>query len=116
MPHFHLLSSPLPIQWKRESFIDNDIVVIIFVDHDTDPQYAYKSAIMDFDPKCMWPHFNYIFALVTYDPVTKSYHLVVYTEENVPLFGPRLPSRAVFTDFATFRNFLLAKCKDDVIF
>jgi len=86
-------------------------VVIIFVDYDTDPEEAYKSAIVDFDPGCMCSHFNHIFALVTFSHLTQSYRLVVHTAKSVPAFGPSLPLRGEFRDFATFRDFLLAKCK-----
>ena len=59
----------------------------------------------------MRSHFNHIFALVTYNHVTESYHLVIHTAESVPAFGPPLPMRGEFTDFIAFRDFLLAKRK-----
>ena len=99
------------MQLERKRHIGNDIVVIIFVDYDTDPAEAYRSAIMDFDPSYMRSHFNHIFALVTYSHVTESYRLVVHTAESVPAFGPSLPPRGEFNDFVVFRDFLLAKCE-----
>lgn len=96
---------------ERKRHIGNDIVVLIFVDYEDDPEEAYKSAIMDFDPGYMRSHFNHIFALVTYNHVTETYRLVVHTAESVPTFGPRLPVRGEFHDFVTFRDTLLAKCE-----
>ena len=99
------------MQLERKRHVGNDIVVIIFVDYNTDPEDAYRSAIMNFDPDCMRSHFNHIFALVTYNHVTESYRLVVHTAESVPSFGPPLPIKGEFNDFVAFRDFLLAKRK-----
>lgn len=103
--------SPPPPQLERKRHIGNDIVVIIYVDYETDPEEAYRSATVDFDPSCMKSHFNHIFALVTYDPSMATYRLVLHSAESVPAFGPPLPLNGKFTDFVTFRDFLLAKCK-----
>lgn len=98
-------------QLERKRHIGNDIVVIIYVDYDTDPEEAYRSAIMNFDPNCMRSHFNHIFALVMYNHMTDNYRLVIHTAESVPTFGPPLPAKGQFSDIAAFRDFLLAKCK-----
>jgi len=96
---------------ERKRHIGNDIVVIIFVDYDTDPEDAYRSALRDFDPSCMRSHFNHIFALVSYNHLTECYRLIMYSAESVPEFGPPLPFKAEFPNSAAFRDFLLAKCE-----
>ena len=100
----------LVLQLERKRHLGNDIVVIIYVDYDIDPEEAYKSAITNFNPSYMRSHFNHIFALVTYNHLTESYHLVVHSAESVPAFGPPLPMSGEFTDVGNFRDFLLAKC------
>ncbi len=99
------------LQLERKRHIGNDIVVIIFMDYDTDPEDAYRSALEDFDPSCMRSHFNHIFALVSYNHVTECYHLVIYSAESVPEFGPPLPYKGQFKNSRAFRDFLLAKCE-----
>ena len=97
-------------QLERKRHIGNDIVVIIFVDHDDDPEDAITSA-MHFDPTCMKSHFNHIFALVTYDDRSDQYKLVIHSAISVPEFGPLIPPGGEFADHTTFRDFLLAKCE-----
>ena len=40
---------------------------------------------------------------------TDSYHMSVFSEKSVPLFGPSLPSPAVFKRGEAFRRFILVK-------
>ena len=95
---------------ERKRHIGNDIVVVVFVDHDTDPEDAITST-MHFDPCCMKSHFNHIFALVTYNDQMDQYKVAVHSAESVPDFGPLLPLDGKFTNHTKFREFLLAKCK-----
>ena len=95
---------------ERKRHIGNDIVVIIFVDYDTDPELASLSA-MYFDPCCMKSHFNHIFALVSYSDLTEEYKVVFHSAESVPEFGPLLPPEGRFSNHTKFREFLLTKCK-----
>ena len=41
--------------------------------------------------------------------------LTVYSEKNVPIFGPPLPCPPVFHNHQEFRDFLLIKCKCCVV-
>ncbi|XP_064396401.1 GTPase-activating Rap/Ran-GAP domain-like protein 3 isoform X3 [Halichondria panicea] len=95
-------------QLERKRHIGNDIVVIIFVDYDTNPEEAIQAA-MNFNPQYMHSHFNHIFALVTYDGIANRYRVNVCSAESVPFFGPPLPCFGEFNDHISFRDFLLAK-------
>ena len=55
--------------------------------------------------------FSDIFLLVWYDEVDEGYRIQIFSEENVPLFGPPLPVPALFQDLDEFREFLLVKCR-----
>ena len=50
-----------------------------------------------------------IFALVTYLASDDAYRLHVYSEEQVPLFGPSLSCPPTFHKVSDFREFLLVK-------
>ncbi|KAL5011298.1 hypothetical protein ScPMuIL_009849 [Solemya velum] len=89
-------------QVERKRHIGNDIVNIIFFDCDPNKAPSFK-------PSMMKTRFTHIFAVVTYNPETLCYRLIVYTEESVPLFGPPLPCPPVFFDHREFRDFLLVK-------
>ncbi|XP_013417806.1 GTPase-activating Rap/Ran-GAP domain-like protein 3 isoform X2 [Lingula anatina] len=105
---FHV-SSLLPYstdnkqQVERKRHIGNDIVNIIYVEMNSDQQPSFR-------PSMMKTHFTHIYALVVYEKDTDKYRLNVYSAESVPLFGPPLPTPAVFADHAEFRDFLLVKC------
>ena len=109
----HLIACLICVQLERKRHIGNDIVVIIFVDYDTNPEEAIQSAL-NFNPKFMRSHFNHIFALVTYDATTDRYRMSVCSAESVPFFGPPLPCFGEFGDPISFRDFLLAKCEQCV--
>ncbi|XP_055959069.1 GTPase-activating Rap/Ran-GAP domain-like protein 3 [Patella vulgata] len=89
-------------QVERKRHIGNDIVNIVFVDCDSDKMPTFKPAMMK-------TRFTHIFAVVTYHRHNDSYRFYVFSEESTPLFGPPLPSPAVFTDHQEFRDFLLVK-------
>ncbi|CAC5375652.1 GTPase-activating Rap/Ran-GAP domain-like protein 3,Rap1 GTPase-activating protein 2 [Mytilus coruscus] len=76
-------------QVERKRHIGNDIVNILFYECDS-PQ-------------------KYIFAVVCFCQDDLTYRLNVLSEESVPLFGPPLPTPAVFSDHQEFRDFLLVK-------
>lgn len=42
--------------------------------------------------------------------------LTVFSEKNVPIFGPPLPCPPVFSNHQEFRDFLLVKCKSVLFF
>ncbi|XP_071802131.1 GTPase-activating Rap/Ran-GAP domain-like protein 3 isoform X2 [Asterias amurensis] len=90
-------------QVERKRHIGNDIVTIVFQEQD-DPE-----AEPTFKPSMIKSHFTHIFALVTFNKLNNTYRLRVFSEESVPLFGPPLPSPAIFDDSHAFRDFLLVK-------
>ena len=110
LSHTHTHTLTYMHQLERKRHIGNDIVVIIFVDYDTDPELAITS-VMHFDPCCMKSHFNHIFALVTYNDQKNQYQLTIHSAVSVPEFGPLLPPEGKFSNRTKFREFLLAKCK-----
>ncbi|XP_048586836.1 GTPase-activating Rap/Ran-GAP domain-like protein 3 isoform X2 [Nematostella vectensis] len=91
-----------PQQVERKRHIGNDIVTIVF--QDTDDEYKPS-----FSPLGVKSKFIHIFALVTYNKHDDSYRVTVYSERNVPIFGPPLPCPPVFHSHLEFRNFLLVK-------
>ena len=97
-----------PLQLERKRHIGNDIVVIIFVDGEDEKA---REAALQFSPSCIKSHFNHIFALVSYNHDKNAYHLVTYSNKNVPEFGPPLPPSGEFTNHQGFRDFLLTKRK-----
>ena len=63
-----------------------------------------------FKPVFIKSQFTHVYLVVCYEPQYNSYHLTVYSEKSVPLFGPSLPGCGGFSDHQTFRRFLLVKC------
>ena len=52
--------------------------------------------------------------MVTFDEEEDAYGLQVYSSEAVPVFGPHLPTKKAFKDHLAFREFLLAKRKNEL--
>ncbi|KAL9988754.1 hypothetical protein ACROYT_G003237 [Oculina patagonica] len=90
-----------PQQVERKRHIGNDIVIIVFQDWD-DKSFS-------FSPPTIKSKFVHIYALVSYRKTDNSYRLTVFSEKNVPIFGPPLPCPPVFNDHQEFRDFLLVK-------
>ncbi|XP_074025682.1 GTPase-activating Rap/Ran-GAP domain-like protein 3 isoform X2 [Leptinotarsa decemlineata] len=91
-------------QVERKRHIGNDIVNIVFIDAQDDPESAHAQ----FNPTCIKSQFTHVFAVVTTDH-DNQYRLSVFSDEAVPLFGPGLPCPPVFCDPYLFREFLLVK-------
>lgn len=89
-------------QVERKRHIGNDIAVIVFVDGEPEEELAFK-------PSSIRTKFTHVFAVIRYSKKNKSYWLSVYSEENVPVFGPPLPVPARFVNPQEFRSFLLTK-------
>uniref|UniRef100_F7BDC0 Rap-GAP domain-containing protein n=1 Tax=Monodelphis domestica TaxID=13616 RepID=F7BDC0_MONDO len=115
---FHV-STKLPFtegdaqQLQRKRHIGNDIVAIIFQEENT-----------PFVPDMIASNFLHAYIVVQAEnPAgeTPSYKVSVTAREDVPLFGPPLPSPPVFQKSPEFREFLLTKltnaenacCKSD---
>uniref|UniRef100_K7GHD7 RAP1 GTPase activating protein 2 n=1 Tax=Pelodiscus sinensis TaxID=13735 RepID=K7GHD7_PELSI len=115
---FHV-STKLPFtegdaqQLQRKRHIGNDIVAIIFQEENT-----------PFVPDMIASNFLHAYIVVQVEsPETdnESYKVSVTAREDVPSFGPSLPSPPVFQKNAEFREFLLTKlinaenacCKSD---
>ncbi|XP_007435224.2 rap1 GTPase-activating protein 2 isoform X1 [Python bivittatus] len=115
---FHV-STKLPFtegdtqQLQRKRHIGNDIVAIIFQEENT-----------PFVPDMIASNFLHAYIVVQAEnPETDnaSYKVAVTAREDVPSFGPSLPSPPVFQKNAEFREFLLTKlinaenacCKSD---
>ena len=62
-----------------------------------------------FKPVFIKSNFTHVYAVVAYMADTDSFHLSVFSEKSVPLFGPSLPNPAVFANHEEFRRFLLVK-------
>ncbi|XP_065313110.1 GTPase-activating Rap/Ran-GAP domain-like protein 3 isoform X2 [Gordionus sp. m RMFG-2023] len=92
-------------QLERKRHIGNDIVVIIYEDGD-EPGHHEKPT---FQPGMFKSQFTHIFALVTFLKEKNSYRLEVFSEENVPIFGPPLRNSPEFPNHQEFRDFLLVK-------
>ncbi|GAU97524.1 hypothetical protein RvY_08802-2 [Ramazzottius varieornatus] len=90
-------------QVERKRHIGNDIVNIVFADCPPGEHPTFK-------PQMVRSQFTHIFLLVWYDEADEGYRVQVFSEENVPLFGPPLPVPALFQDLDEFREFLLVKC------
>ncbi|XP_046845302.1 GTPase-activating Rap/Ran-GAP domain-like protein 3 isoform X2 [Xenia sp. Carnegie-2017] len=91
-----------PQQVERKRHIGNDIVNIVF-------QECESHEKSTFTPYGIRSQFTHIYALVTYSTSENSFRITVFSEINVPLFGPPLPSSPVFTNHEEFRDFLLVK-------
>ncbi|KAH0511486.1 Rap1 GTPase-activating protein 2 [Microtus ochrogaster] len=115
---FHV-STKLPFtdgdtqQLQRKRHIGNDIVAIIFQEENT-----------PFVPDMIASNFLHAYIVVQAESPgteTPSYKVSVTAREDVPAFGPPLPSPPVFQKGAEFREFLLTKltnaenacCKSD---
>ncbi|XP_065068004.1 GTPase-activating Rap/Ran-GAP domain-like protein 3 isoform X1 [Rhopilema esculentum] len=89
-------------QVERKRHIGNDIVVVIYFEG-----YGKRKPV--FSPSFIRSKFNRVFAIVYFNKKDSSYWLYMYSEENVPAFGPALPNPPVFHDPKEFRSFLLTK-------
>ncbi|XP_043976655.1 signal-induced proliferation-associated 1-like protein 3 isoform X1 [Gambusia affinis] len=91
-----------PQQLLRKRHIGNDIVTIIFQEPGAQP----------FTPQNIRSHFQHVFVIVrVHNPCSDStyYSVAVTRMEDVPSFGPPIPTGVTFRDPENFRNFLLAK-------
>jgi len=85
-------------QVERKRHIGNDIVNIIFVDGD-------RSDMARFKPVFIKSQFTHVYAVVCWEEATQAYHLSIFTEKSVPLYGPSLPcGEEGFQDFEQFRR------------
>lgn len=89
-------------QVERKRHIGNDIAVIVFADGEPEEEMTFK-------PSSIRTNFIHVFAVVRFSRKTKSFWLNVYSEENVPVFGPPLPLPPRFNNPQEFRSFLLTK-------
>ncbi|XP_032665226.1 rap1 GTPase-activating protein 1-like isoform X3 [Odontomachus brunneus] len=88
-------------QLQRKRHIGNDIVTIIFQEEAT-----------PFSPDMIASHFLHAFIVVqVIDPCTPNtrYKMSVTARNDVPFFGPTLPTPAVFLRSVEFKEFLLTK-------
>ncbi|XP_018359939.1 PREDICTED: rap1 GTPase-activating protein 1-like isoform X3 [Trachymyrmex cornetzi] len=88
-------------QLQRKRHIGNDIVAIIFQEEST-----------PFSPDMIASHFLHAFIVVqVIDPCTPNtrYKVSVTARDDVPWFGPTLPTPAVFLRGVEFKEFLLTK-------
>jgi len=91
-------------QVERKRHIGNDIAVIVFVDGEPDEELCFK-------PSSIRTKFTHVFAVIRYSKRTQSYWLTVFSEENVPAYGPPIPVPPRFTNPQEFRSFLITKRK-----
>ncbi|XP_043222198.1 rap1 GTPase-activating protein 1-like isoform X2 [Amphibalanus amphitrite] len=90
-----------PQQLQRKRHIGNDIVAIVFQEANT-----------PFAPEMIASHFLHAYIVVqVIDPCTSNtrYKVSVVARNDVPFFGPTLPSPAVFRKGPELREFLLTK-------
>ncbi|XP_047349264.1 rap1 GTPase-activating protein 1 isoform X5 [Vespa velutina] len=88
-------------QLQRKRHIGNDIVAIIFQEEPT-----------PFSPDMIASHFLHAFIVVqVVDPCTPNtrYKVSITARDDVPWFGPALPTPAVFLRGVEFKEFLLTK-------
>ncbi|XP_020286997.1 rap1 GTPase-activating protein 1-like isoform X3 [Pseudomyrmex gracilis] len=88
-------------QLQRKRHIGNDIVAIIFQEEPT-----------PFSPDMIASHFLHAFIVVqVIDPCTSNtrYKVSITARDDVPWFGPNLPTPAVFLREVEFKEFLLTK-------
>uniref|UniRef100_A0A673XCY2 Signal induced proliferation associated 1 like 3 n=1 Tax=Salmo trutta TaxID=8032 RepID=A0A673XCY2_SALTR len=91
-----------PQQLLRKRHIGNDIVTIIF----------QEPGALPFTPQNVRSHFQHVFVIVrVHNPCSDDtcYSVAVTRMNDVPSFGPPIPSAVSFRDPEAFRNFLLAK-------
>ncbi|CAH1136003.1 unnamed protein product [Ceutorhynchus assimilis] len=90
-----------PQQLQRKRHIGNDIVGIVFQEENT-----------PFCPDMIASHFLHAFIVVqVLDPNTSNtrYKVSVTARDDVPFFGPTLPTPAIFKHGPEFKEFLLTK-------
>ncbi|KAJ9597843.1 hypothetical protein L9F63_011338, partial [Diploptera punctata] len=90
-----------PQQLQRKRHIGNDIVAIVFQESNT-----------PFSPDMIASHFLHAFIVVqVLDPNSPNtrYKVSVTARDDVPFFGPTLPTPAVFKKGPEFKEFLLTK-------
>lgn len=90
-----------PQQLQRKRHIGNDIVAIVFQEENT-----------PFCPDMIASHFLHTFIVVqTLDPNTPNsrYKVSVTARDDVPFFGPTLPTPAIFRHGPELKEFLLTK-------
>lgn len=90
-----------PQQLQRKRHIGNDIVAIVFQEENT-----------PFSPDMIASHFLHAFIVVqVLDSNTPNarYKVSVTARDDVPFFGPTLPTPAVFRHGPEFKEFLLTK-------
>lgn len=90
-----------PQQLQRKRHIGNDIVAVVFQDSST-----------PFMPNMIASHFLHSFIVVqALDPLTPNtrYKVLVTSRDDVPFFGPTLPSPPIFKKSPELREFLLTK-------
>ncbi|XP_049857059.1 rap1 GTPase-activating protein 1 [Schistocerca gregaria] len=90
-----------PQQLQRKRHIGNDIVAIVFQESNT-----------PFSPDMIASHFLHAYIVVqVLDPNSPNtrYKVSVTARDDVPFFGPTLPSPAVFKKGPEFKEFLLTK-------
>uniref|UniRef100_A0A1B6E835 Rap-GAP domain-containing protein n=1 Tax=Clastoptera arizonana TaxID=38151 RepID=A0A1B6E835_9HEMI len=90
-----------PQQLQRKRHIGNDIVAIVFQEDNT-----------PFSPDMIASHFLHAFIVVqVLEPNTPNtrYKVSVTARDDVPFFGPTLPSPAMFKKGPEFKEFLLTK-------
>ncbi|KAK9885269.1 hypothetical protein WA026_010767 [Henosepilachna vigintioctopunctata] len=90
-----------PQQLQRKRHIGNDIVAIVFQEENT-----------PFTPDMIASHFLHAFIVVQVldqkGPVSR-YKVSVTARQDVPFFGPTLPTPAIFDHGPEFKEFLLTK-------
>ncbi|CAG9864973.1 unnamed protein product [Phyllotreta striolata] len=90
-----------PQQLQRKRHIGNDIVAIVFQEENT-----------PFTPDMIASHFLHTFIVVqVIDPNSPNtrYKVSVTARDDVPFFGPTLPTPAIFRHGPEFKEFLLTK-------
>ncbi|KAJ3175454.1 Signal-induced proliferation-associated 1-like protein 2 [Irineochytrium annulatum] len=99
LPYFR--EDPQQIQRKRH--IGNDIVCLVFLDGPN----------ATFDPLCIRSQFLHVFIIVKEERSAETgqlgYRIVIATRNDVPDFGPPLPTPPVFYSRVALREFLMAK-------
>uniref|UniRef100_A0A8C7DH18 Signal induced proliferation associated 1 like 3 n=1 Tax=Oncorhynchus kisutch TaxID=8019 RepID=A0A8C7DH18_ONCKI len=91
-----------PQQLLRKRHIGNDIVTLIF----------QEPGALPFTPQNVRSHFQHVFVIVrVHNPCSDDtcYSVAVTRMNDVPSFGPPIPSGVTFRGPEAFRNFLLAK-------
>ncbi|KAK6628127.1 hypothetical protein RUM44_010609 [Polyplax serrata] len=87
-----------PQQLQRKRHIGNDIVAVVFQEENT-----------PFCPDMIASHFLHVFIVVQPINNGEEYKVCVTARDDVPDFGPALPSPSIFRKGPEFKDFLLAK-------